>query len=282
MKLAMSSSLVLGLCMALAVWPAVAGEADVHNIPLHSPLLAAECQQAQTDYEDGVAALQAKDYVAAENDFGNSLANASSRQGFGPRGQAYLGLAEALAGQGRNAEALQTYATLFNPGPHVSYGGSYFTRANLEYALLLSRTGHWGEAIAHYNDALPDLANWDYKAKVQFDPDTPQPVVLAAAAHIGLGLYDNFEGQPDGNTRAFQEYVAALRLAPNWDQANYYYGYGWQQLSPTDKAKLGSAQQAKAALLKAVKIGKGNIKKAAQKALMVAMNPKVNPSVTAK
>lgn len=268
MKPVFSRITVFSLCVvAVASSPVLAsGKVSGHNWPI-PPALTLKYQQAKIACEDGEEALQAKDYVSAETSFRDSLATAHD-------GVAYLGLAEALAGQGRNGEALETYATLFNPGPHESYGGSYFTRANLEYALLLNQTGHWGEAVAHYNDALTDLIKWDYKADVRLDPDTPQPATLAAAAHIGLGVYDSFEYKPDSNTKAFQEYTTALRLAPNWDQANYYYGHGWQQLSPADKAKLGSAQRAKAALLKAVKVGKGDIKKAAKKALLVAVKPK--------
>ena len=151
------------------------------------------------------------------------------------------------------------------------------TKADLEYALLLNQNGQWAEAVGYYNAALPVLSNSDYKANLHFDPSTPQPAVLAAAAHIGLGLYDNVVdfSEPGGNTKALQEYNAALQLAPDWDAANYYYGYGWQHLSPAERAHLGLAQEAKAqaSLHKAVKIGNGPVKAAAQKALRVAMKP---------
>ena len=93
---------------------------------------------------------------------------------------------------------------------------------------------------------------------------------MALGRTIGFGQ-DNEEK----NQAAMREYAAALSLEPNWDLANYYYGYGWQQLSPAERAHLGLAQEAKAqeALHKAVKIGKGLVKAAAQKALRVAMKP---------
>ncbi len=76
------------------------------------------------------------------------------------------------------------------------------------------------------------------------------------------------------NSRAFTEYGKALALEPDWALTNFYYGYGWQRLFPADKAQLGSVRQAKAALLKATRLGKGDVKKAAEKALQVAMKPK--------
>ena len=254
----------------------------MRNIPLYFPLLAAECQQAQADYEDGVAALQAKDYVTAEGDFRSSLTDAPFGQShLGPGGEAYFGLAEALTGQGRIAEALQTYATLFNPDPHESFGGSYFTRVGLRYALLLNQTGQWAEALKRYQDALPNVPTGGGDnlpmINVAFAPNVPQPTALAAAVNMALGVSDSFT--PGAVTefedvRAFQEYSQALQLEPNWSLTNFYYGFGWQRLGPADKAKLGSVQQAKAALLKAVRTGKGDVKKAAKKALLVAMKPK--------
>lgn len=71
-----------------------------------------------------------------------------------------------------------------------------------------------------------------------------------------------------------EHYQRALQLAPDSALTNYYYGQGWQKLSPAERIQFGTAQQAKAALQKAIKIGKGAVKKAAQKPLQVAMKPK--------
>ena len=73
---------------------------------------------------------------------------------------------------------------------------------------------------------------------------------------------------------AFAEYGKALQLAPDSDLANYYYGVGWNNLSPAERKQFGSFQQAKAALEKAVKLAKGPLKVKAQKALLVAMKTK--------
>ena len=223
----------------------------------------AQNQQWETDYQDGEANLQERNYALAETGFRSALAVQQD-------GRAYLGLAETLTSEGRTTDALQAYFFVFHPGPGLSWGGSYMPKANLEYALLLNHNGQWTEAVDYYNAALPDLVKWDYKANLHFDAAVPQPALLAAAAHIGLGLYDNFEYEPDSNTKALQEYEAALQLAPDWDAANYYYGYGWQKLSPAERAKSGTVQQAKAALQKAVKIGNARVKAAAEKALKSA------------
>lgn len=63
------------------------------------------------------------------------------------------------------------------------------------------------------------------------------------------------------------EYTKALQLAPDNALTNYFYGVGWQRLSPAERAKFGTAQQAKAALQKAVKVGDASVKTAARKAL---------------
>ena len=248
----------LGLASPVVINPNLISSSN--NSRHATPQQKALNQEYQTDYDEGKANLQNKNYSLSEVNFQSAI-DAS------PNGSAYLGLAEAFAGQGKITDALQAYWLLFHPGPRQSWGGSYIPKADLEYALLLDQTGHWDEALAHYNHAVPDLPRGDLKIAVGFDPGAPQPAALAAASHVGLGLYDNFEYQPDSDARAFQEYAAALQIAPNWDVANYYYGIGWQKLSPADRAKFGTAQQAKAALQKAVKVGKGNVKAAAEKAL---------------
>ncbi len=72
---------------------------------------------------------------------------------------------------------------------------------------------------------------------------------------------------------AFKEFEQGVRLAPNLGLVNYFYGNGWQHLGLAERAKFGDAQQAKAALEKAVKLGKPDVKEAAQKALLVAAKP---------
>ncbi len=240
----------------LTICPAVA---DRHIIPL-PPEYYARKQRSYAEYISAKTNLQAKNYVQAEEGFRASIADS-------PDDRASLGLAETLVAEGKVAEALQTYYLYFHPPVGEFQSDSYAPKANLEYALLLNQQGQWVEAVDHYNAALPDLVKWEYKANLHFDAAAPQPATLAAAAHIGLGLYDNFEYEPDSNTKALKEYNAALQLAPDWDAANYYYGYGWQKLSPVERAKFGTMQQAKAHLQKAEKTGNANIRAAAAKAL---------------
>ena len=90
-------------------------------------------------------------------------------------------------------------------------------------------------------------------------------------AHVVLGIKYSVNGQ---SGKAFEDISKGVALSPVSSFANFHYGYSWQHLPAADKAKFGTEQQAKAALLKAVRIGKGDVKKAAQKALMVAMKPK--------
>ena len=225
---------------------------------------AAQHQQAAVDYKDGMKALQAKDYVSAETSFRLSLSNLLN-------GATYLGLAEALVGQGRTADARQAYRLLFHPDAHNSWGGSYYPKAQLEYALLLNENGQWAEAVDMYEKALPNVAGRGMATiNAHFDPSVPQPTELEAAAHLSLGFEANWNGGdfgPAHDQRAFEEYTKALQLEPDWDVANYCYGAGWQRLSPADRAKFGTVQQAKAHLQKAEKTGNASVKAAAQKAL---------------
>ena len=63
------------------------------------------------------------------------------------------------------------------------------------------------------------------------------------------------------------QFSQALRLAPDASMANYYYGYGWQNLSPAERAKLaakpGQREAVKAALEKAAKLGTPDVSAAA-------------------
>ena len=196
-------------------------------------------------------------------------------------------LGAALAAQGKTQEALQTYHAMVIEGKDGPTGQ---VRVLLPYAMLLLKSGQWEKAVIVYNHAVPDLPDVGFhsefpvvhdgdviQANSHFSADVPQPVALATAIHIAQGMIYNDEedwaGEPQ-NSEAFAEYAKALQLAPASNLANYYYGVGWQKLSPAERTKFGCAQQAKAALTKAVKLSKGPLKKAAQKALRVAMNTK--------
>ena len=221
-------------------------------------------ERAAAYYEAGLTALAAGKFAVAEDELRASILDE-------PRGERYMALAEALAAQGRTAQALESYNTVFHPPAHFGWGGSYMTRAHLEYAVLLARSGRWGEAVASYDLAMASIHVGDApEIAVRFAPGDPKPTDLEAAAHLALGVDANGICNNLGefeNDRAFREYTQALRLAPDWAAANYYFGIGWQKLSPAERARFGTAERAKTALEKAVKLGKGDVKKAAEKAL---------------
>ena len=107
-------------------------------------------------------------------------------------------------------------------------------------------------------------------ANSHFSPDVPEPAALATALHIARGMIYNatpdWAGEPQ-NTEAMAEYGKALQLAPDNALGNYFYGAGWQHLSPAERVKFGTLQQAKAHLRKAEKTGNAGVKAAAQKTL---------------
>ena len=221
----------------------------------------------QYQLEDSAAkALDAGQPATAEADAREALSCLGTDSGKG-----WEILAEALDAQGKDREALQVYGNMTRQGQASAHD-------LLPYALLLLKAGQWAPAVAAYDKALPDI-NSDrglLRANSHFSPDVPEPRALATAIHIALALTQINNGTWGGhmqNDRAMAHLRAALTLSPGSDLANYYYGYGWQQLSPAERAKIGSGQQAKAALQKAVLLGKGDVKKAAQRALKGLKKP---------
>ena len=108
------------------------------------------------------------------------------------------------------------------------------------------------------------------RANSHFSPDTPEPAALAVALHIARGMVYNTTGGWAGtgqDTEAMAEYGKALQLAPDNALANYYYGVGWHKLSPAERVKFGHADQAKAALQKAIQLGDPTVKKMAEETL---------------
>jgi tetratricopeptide (TPR) repeat protein len=189
-------------------------------------------------------------------------------------------LGNALEAQGKDQEALQIYHTQVIDGINGPMGQP---RDLLSYALMLLKSGQWAQAVLAYNNALPHLPDVGshpeiptvhdgdvIRANSHFSPDVPEPAALATALHIARGMVYNATTGWAGDSldkEAMDEYAKALQSAPDNALANYYYGVGWQKLSPTERASFGTAQQAKAALQKAVKIGNADVKRAAERAL---------------
>ncbi len=255
--------LLLNAACALVGQPAQAQLRNFHSrsVPPTPEREAANEQQGLLD-RAAAASLHAGRYAQAEAEARQALSLGLDS------GVANEVLGAALDAQGKEQEALQVYRAMIINGKNGLEGQ---TRDLLPYALLLLKSGRWEQAVVAYNAALPHLGDGQLmQATSQFLPDVPEPTALAVALHTARGL--TYNGQYDWageaqNTEAMAEYGKALQLAPDSPLVNYYYGRGWQKLSPAERAKVGSIQQAKAALQKAVLLGKGDVKKAAQKAL---------------
>lgn len=285
-----SLTIFLALTAATLALPGTAQSKAVRHNPRgfpNSPELLARLALEGELRSAGMKALKNGNFTSAEADFRRSI----EADSLSP---SYYGLGQALAGQGRTAEAIEAYrARIYGPPYTVSvltdipvHGlinpdvrecpGAAGAEAWMQYALLLSQTGQSEEAVIVYTKALPQVPAVDETTIHRFpDAATLTPTEFQASVHVALGLcasfgMDTFE---ENAARAMREYNAARQIQPESALTNYYYGYGWQRLSPPERSRFGTEQQAKAALLKAVKVGKGDVKKAAQKALMVAMNP---------
>ncbi len=226
-------------------------------------------QQSGILVDQGRALLNAGNPDAAEGDFRAALVLGSWNA------EADAGLAEALTAQGRTAEALRLYRTLIYTYPRNLSSVAQDHRILMHYVILLSQLGQWEEAVSIYEKVLPDTTHFGDAPRidVHFDPRVPMPIHLQAMAYVVSGMEYTGHGE---TTDAFREYEKASHLAPDSPFANYYYGYGWQVLDP--KAKMLHQEQAKAAFAKAVQLGKGDLKKAAEKALKDLNKPANKPA----
>jgi tetratricopeptide (TPR) repeat protein len=261
-----------GSLLSLLLIPPVLAQ-EVHRISASGEIPVSAATQLSDGLTDqGDAMLSAGDYQTAEQTFRRALAVAEpGNLGWNP--SAERGLAEALAAQGKTGAALRIYRPLvYRYDMSRCSSVAQEMRTMMRFAVLLSQTGQWAEAVSVYEKAIPKANFGDApKLDAHFNSQVPMPIQLEALAHVAVGL----ELSGNDNKAAFIEFDKGRNLAPDAALISYYYGQGWQRLDPKDRAALGSLQQARAALQKAVKFGKGDVKKAAQKALRVAINTKL-------
>ena len=220
----------------------------------------------------GEEALHNRNFAAAEVDYREMIQIDSLIP------NPYYGLGEALAGQGKTAEALAVYKRVvywpLNIDPQVlavmqarntpslrDCCGETDAIAWMKYALLLSQTGQNEEAFSVYTQALRYVQDMNRSGITLFSSTgSPSPTAFQAAVHIALGLLTDYEP-------AMSEFAQARALAPDAAVTNYYYGYGWQRLELSSPTRAADALQTKTALTKAAALGDDTIKKAATEAL---------------
>jgi len=262
---------VLGLWLTTACASvAPAALAQPTHIPPITPERQAVLDKTAQVVHDAAASLHAGRYAQAEQE-ARQVLSLSSGSDVGEEV-----LAAALDAEGKNQEALHAYRVM------VVDEEAQYTRVLLPYSLLLLKSGQWEQAVTAYNQAIAQFSPKDLlRVNSHFSPDVPEPASLAVAIHIARGVTYNagsgWAGE-DQHKEMMAEFGRALQLAPEADLANYYYGFGWRNLDPKERAKMGSVQQAKAALQRAILSGRADVKKAAEKTLKDLNKPTGRPA----
>ena len=151
-------------------------------------------------------------------------------------------LAYALLGMNQKVQALQVLHNAFYYKGNTLYTSGRDIRAYATYALLEDEAGNWKEAVLAYQLAGADGQPDSYVKKTDndgcpnidlvFSIDTPEPTLLAAAAHAVIG---NALSSPpihingrDGYDHAYDPAIAqlerAVSLAPKWSTGWLYLG----------------------------------------------------------
>ena len=225
----------------------------------------------------GTEALHLKNFAAAEVDYRELVQIDSDIP------NSYYGLAEALVGQGRIAEALAVYKRVVywplnidpqalavmqardTPSP-LNCNLPIYAVSWMKYALLLSQTGQDAEAFAVYSGAVHLAGDTNHPdLKPLSGIEQPTPTELQAAAYIALGLLVN----DTGNDRelAMSEFAQARALAPDAAVTNYYYGYGWRRLDRSSPTRAADAGAGESSTEKAAASEDAVVKKAASETL---------------
>lgn len=171
--------------------------------------------------------------------------------------QAWEGLADAFAGQGKIRDAVAAYRALFGPHPTWGYGSSDTPFHRMKFVLLLLRLHFWDEALASYKSAYPELSPSHGDLLPPLDDDCQragwESTRLSIMAHLAMG-YGNYNRD---HKSGLPEVAEALRIAPKHPLACFYYGY---MLMHLDRRK-----EAAPYFLTASRFGSGYVKeKAAQ------------------
>ncbi len=211
------------------------GSVIMHFDPAIVAAMQAKSAEAEAENAKGNNEMDAEDYHQAELYFRRAIAIV-------PNDHIYLeNLAYALIGQGQKRAALQLLHNLFyQKGKSLVTSGNRL-KPHMIYALLCDEAGNWREAVTAYNLVYP-LANDGGsmpKLALVFEVSKPEPMLLAAAIHVCLGLKDFFS-LSQGNLKSLQalaQYRKALQLEPNWDVANFYYAQILRKLHRTKEAE---------------------------------------------
>jgi len=151
--------------------------------------------------------------------------------------ESLLGLADACAGKGKQAEALKAYqALIYARGWGSSINSDPTT--SMRYVLALSRIGRWQEALDVYDKANQRTLSGTGKpiAPVSFTRGTPSWTELKAAAHLALGMRRPSYGPADLRAQLAHLETAA-RPQPNWAAAQFAYGQALEKAGRVKEAK---------------------------------------------
>lgn len=253
--LALAPALADTLAGEVVKGPPISGPRDFHLTPEQ---LGVEMQIGQLD-EDARAAQKAGRYAEAVDKASQALELGQDS------GLAQEILAYSLNAQGKSQEALEAYKKIVEMN-----GKSARLYDLIPYSQLLLQSGQWAKAVAVYNQAWPTANTNDSLPPLPgpFSPDVPLPKELETVLHIARGLACSGRGGSAPGEEAMTQFSTALKLMPDDPLVNYYYGHGWQNLSPAERSKLaakpGQREAVKAALEKAATLGTPDVSAAAK------------------
>ncbi len=143
----------------------------------------------------------------------------------------YEHLAEALAANGNSKMAIKTFQYAFYHMNHGLATAGRDLRGYLIYAILMVHQGNWNEAAEAYDlegTYPPKIEGANLPSlRINFVPNSPNPNLLLAAAHIIIGYQSMTRNQmTTGNSKyghAFAQMKTAIKLEPNWAVAWFYY-----------------------------------------------------------